>query len=164
MADENLTNSTRKAVATALDNTQHQLGCFLLGKPKQPVPSATSDKFWENVKDGEELNTLSKLIGPRSWTLPNMLELSEDEMIWLKQDVSDWKLFPGYQKFYNFIYSLKVVNDTAERGVKLIQEFIKSSNNEDLRQDFMMAVSAVRKQLPLNKMTKKPREFVLKLQ
>ena len=45
LADENLTNNTRKAVATALDNTDRQIGCFLLGKPKEPVPSPTCDNF-----------------------------------------------------------------------------------------------------------------------
>ena len=123
LADENLTNNTRKAVATALDNTERQIGCFLLGKPKEPVPSPTCDNFWENVKDGEEMNTLSKLIGPRSWSIPNMLELSVAEMSWLKQDVNDWKLFTGYKKFYKLANSLEYP-ERIQRGLEWTQ-FLK---------------------------------------
>ena len=32
---------------------------------------------------------------------------------------------------------MTVVNDPAERGVKLVQEYIDSTNSEELRQDLM---------------------------
>ena len=43
----------------------------------------------------------------------------------------------SYQRFKKFITKLIVVNDCAERGVKLIQEFVDSSQDESLRQDIM---------------------------
>ena len=36
----------------------------------------------------------------------------------------------SYQRFKKFITKLSVVNDCAERGVKLIQEFVESSHDE----------------------------------
>ena len=71
-------------------------------------------------------------------------------MEFLGKDVSEWEGLTSYQKFANFVTKIRVTNDTAERGVKLVQDFINSSTNESLRQDLMLAVSANRKERSTN--------------
>ena len=111
------------------------------GKPKFPdnVPP---------VKEGDGvLSGLVQLIGPNSWTIPNLLDLFEDDMAWLALDVHQWSLIPGYRQFVKFVLTLSVSNDSAERGIKLVQDFVNSSTDEKLHQDLMLAVSDHRKQL-----------------
>ena len=54
----------------------------------------------------------------------------------------------GYLKFRKFVRGLTVVNDPAERVIKLIQDFVECSHDEELRQDTMLAVSDHRKKFP----------------
>ena len=46
-----------------------------------------------------------------------------------------------------FVEGIAVVNDTAERGVKLIQEYISSSRDESLRQDLLVTVKDFKSKL-----------------
>ena len=51
----------------------------------------------------------------------------------------------GYRRFKAWVNNLKIVNDCAERGVTLIEDFVDSVRNERGRQDTMLAVSNERK-------------------
>ena len=97
---------------------------------------------------------LVKLVGPRSWTMFNMLNMSSEDMEWLQEDASTWILRETYRTFVSFTKGLQVVNDPAERGIKIIEDFIHVSKDEALRQDLILAVSEHRKNHSLN-MTKK---------
>ena len=66
-------------------------------------------------------------------------------MAWLKLNVRDWHLTSGFQTFSNIVKKLLVVNDPAERGVKLVQDFIDTSQNEDIRQWRMISAADQRK-------------------
>ena len=55
-----------------------------------------------------------------------------------------------YKRFY-----LPVVNDTAERKVKLIQDFVSGSHDEQLRQDLLLAVERKMKDGPFKGSAKK---------
>ena len=43
---------------------------------------------------------------------------------WLDQPVANWRDYEGYLEAEKFVNSLLVVNDAAERGIKLISEYI----------------------------------------
>ena len=62
--------------------------------------------------------------------------------------------FTSYRDFVKFVKNISVVNDTAERGVKLIQDFVGISSNEKLRQELMLAISEHRKENTAVQMTK----------
>ena len=68
-------------------------------------------------------------------------------MEWLLLEVHQWPLISGYRKFSEFVSELLVVNDPAERGVKLIQDFISTSTDEGLRQARLISASEQRKKL-----------------
>ena len=65
----------------------------------------------------------------------------------------EWmKLLPTYlvemsvfNKFKDFVYKITNTNDSAERNVKLIQDFIDSFHKEETRQDLLFAVEKIRK-------------------
>ena len=51
----------------------------------------------------------------------------------------------SFKCFRKFVTSLPVVNDAAERNIKLIQDFIACSHDEKLRQDLLLAIEHKRK-------------------
>ena len=61
----------------------------------------------------------------------------------------------SYRKFAEFVKIMLVVNDPAERGVKLIQDFVDTSTDEDLRQARMLSASDQRKKLSKDAAKKK---------
>ena len=63
---------------------------------------------------------LSNLLGPESHSLFSILDINTD---WLAKPIEQWTEQPGYKEAEKFVCTVKVVNDTAERGVKLISEF-----------------------------------------
>lgn len=79
---------------------------FNCGRPKFPILKKSTN--------------LSSLIGPNSWYLFELLGVNTD---WIGMPVEQWDLHPGYKDAEQFVRHVKVVNDSAERGVKLIQEF-----------------------------------------
>ena len=64
--------------------------------------------------------TLVDLVGPDSYTLFCALNVGTQ---WLAKPASEWQLDPDFLATESFVQTVKVVNDAAERGVKLISDF-----------------------------------------
>jgi len=61
----------------------------------------------------------------------------------------DWNDSQDYQEGKRRVENLRVVNDTAERGVKLFEDFNKSlTNDEEEKQFLLQVVEANRKAVP----------------
>ena len=144
LADTECPEKERKAVASALADTPRP-EMFLPGKPVLPV------EFW--LESGVS-PSLASFVGSQSWLLPSILQLGSENMEWLMLEVHQWPLMSGFKKFSSFVSKLLVVNDPAERGVKLVQDFIDTSTDESLRQARMISTSEQRKNHSKN-MTKK---------
>ena len=54
------------------------------------------------VVDGHT-KPLSELKGPESWFLFDKLKLTMLEMEWIKINLSNWELFPGFLKYKEFV-------------------------------------------------------------
>ncbi|KAF0292832.1 hypothetical protein FJT64_009259 [Amphibalanus amphitrite] len=67
--------------------------------------------------DVDEGTELVDLLGPNSWTLFMMLETGTS---WLQSGPETWSEDPDYQETAAFVTTVKVTNDVAERGVKLV--------------------------------------------
>ena len=52
-----------------------------------------------------------------------ILKISPD---WLALPPAQWDSNPDYMEFRNFVRTVKVINDCAERGVKLATDYSKS--------------------------------------
>lgn len=67
----------------------------------------------------------------------------------LQKDPSEWNEMPEYQNAKQKLSELEVVNDFAERGVKLMKDFNKSSTkDEETKQFLLQVVSNYRQQYP----------------
>ena len=96
---------------------------------------------------------LASLVGPDSWLIFRILKI-EDSSEWLGLEVPLWKKYDSFIKLSKFIKGIAVVNDTAERGIKLVQEYANSSRDEELRQDILLSVRQFKSKVNSTKMTK----------
>mgnify|MGYP003312285144 CR=1 FL=1 len=60
---------------------------------------------------------------------------------WLSLPVSDWKNHEGFKEVESFVRNILVVNDTAERGIKLISDYANClTKNASERQEILQLV------------------------
>ena len=89
---------------------------------------------------------LSDLIDERSWML--FKEHNVCGTAWLTSPAEEWEKDEEFIKLKEFSRSLKVTNDVAERGIKLMSDFIGSvTKDEQQLQDVMQLVEKHRKQI-----------------
>ena len=93
--------------------------------------------------------TLSSFVSEKSYLLFNLLEIAD--LAWLEAPVALWKCCPSYTKVRDYVRDLLVVNDGAERGIKLMQELIDRTQDEDDLQALTQCVSYHRKMIGHNK-------------
>lgn len=124
IVDEDLEESTRMAIASKLLSSEYPEE-FQIGYPE--------------LVDLESKPNLTDLIGPESWFVFKVLGIETDHT-WLTERCSVWHKHANYMKLKTFVEGFNVTNDTAERGVMLIQEFVSSCQNEELRQDLLLTV------------------------
>ena len=126
LADDDADIDDRSAIARKLLQTEIPTE-FTVGKPTFPV-------ICEELK-------LVDLVGEDTWFLFHVQGMEqEDRHKWLEKEVMSWNDDPDYRAFQTYIKNIDVVNDRAERGVKLIQDFVKSSRNENDLQDLLLVV------------------------
>ena len=63
----------------------------------------------------------------QSWVFFDTIKLSAD---WLVQPPAEWEKSEDYRKAESFVKTVKLVNDTAERGIKFATDFAKSLTKE----------------------------------
>ena len=112
----------------------------------------TKGKYDEESSRGQTvmpvLTTRTKLVdlvGPKSWTAFSKFVDTE----WLQKPVNTWQDDPGYETMFYQMRHLKVVNDLAERGVKLVSDFAKTiTHDEDQKQCLYQVVEDHRRKMP----------------
>ena len=112
-------------------NPQGRFGTGL-GKPRFP-------------DDLTEKTTLADFVGPDSWYLFHHLKL---DWAFLVTDVQEWTNSTAYQTSWTNVEALNVVNDSAERGVKLSSDFLSAARSEDHYQNVLQVVEHNRKEKP----------------
>ena len=90
--------------------------------------------------------TLTQLIGPRSWLLFDLLGLKRRQD-WLQLKPKDWPKMEDYTIARDFVVNLEVVNDSAERGVKMISDFKDCVRDEKQRQFILQVVEDQRQRV-----------------
>jgi hypothetical protein len=98
------------------------------GKPK-PVQITASTK-------------LSDLVGEDSWYTIHLLKL---DVSFLSDDIDTWESNACYIRAQKIVGSLNVVNDCAERGVKLCSDFTSAARGEEHLQNVLQVVEHDRK-------------------
>ena len=121
-----LADDDKQNIAKALKKTQGPTQ-FSIGRPRFPEPSLTT--------------ALADLVNSDSWFLFHVLGQEEHRRHkWLEAEVSSWETYEDFKEFKAFIQSLDVLNDRAERGIKLIQGYISVPRNEKDLQETLAVV------------------------
>lgn len=86
--------------------------------------------------------TLADLVTTDSWYVFHLLQLDPQ---FLTEDVTAWPSSATYQSSLINLRALNVVNDCAERGVKLSSDFLSSAKGEEHYQNVLQVVEQDRK-------------------
>jgi hypothetical protein len=91
-------------------------------------------------------------VGPNSYLLFSILGTDYE---WLQQKPEEWENNTDYKEMENFVRTVKVTNDVAERGVKVISDYSKIlTQDNSLRRKLLQGVEMSRKIHPdFKKMT-----------
>ncbi|KAF0750514.1 Uncharacterized protein FWK35_00026340 [Aphis craccivora] len=86
------------------------------------------------------------LLNNKSWKVFQRFKISIN---FLREDPKTWNALDEYIQAKEILSALKVVNDTAERGVKLMKEYNeKFTKNEDQKQFILQVVQEYHQQYP----------------
>ena len=78
-----------------------------------------------------------------------LFDILNFEKGWLQKSVSDWDSDAGFCEMRSWVHNLKVTNDCAERGIKLISDFANSlTKNPEDRQNLLQVVERHRNFYP----------------
>jgi len=88
--------------------------------------------------ENDNYTILLKLFGEKSIKLLERFKISKE---FLKFDPSKWGSMDSYLKGAFIIRNLKVVNDSAERSIKLMEEFNNKITKDESQKQFLLKVS-----------------------
>lgn len=125
LCDEGLSNDIRENLARSLLKVEKPKE-FEVGKPIFP-----------DFSDGE-ITINENLVSEKLWLLFNLLNITDTS--WMNQPIAEWNRSKAYNKLFHFVTTIRVVNDIAERGIKLITDYIAKSNDEIQRQALLQVV------------------------
>ena len=80
---------------------------------------------------------LVDLVNPTSWFIFKKLDISGN---FLELPVCDWENSPEFQRLQTYVSTVKVVNDTAERGIKLCSDVILKTKSTDTRNNLLQVI------------------------
>lgn len=95
--------------------------------------------------DITQATTLSSLVDTDSWFTLHLLQINPD---FLAEEVNTWPDLPSYQESAANVEAVNVINDCAERGVKLSSDFINAAKSEQHYQNVLQVVEQDRKNMP----------------
>ena len=99
-------------------------------------------RFPENVSQN---TTLADVAGKNSWFTMNILQIDDQ---FLTDNVDAWLQSQASQSSLRNILAINVVNDSAERGVKLSSDFLAAVHSEKHYQNVLQVVEKDRKKTP----------------
>jgi hypothetical protein len=88
---------------------------------------------------------LLDFIGPRSWLVFELLGFKNESLDWMQVPLFYWHKTVGCSKINDIIRGLEVVNDCAERAVKLITDFKDVCQNFEEQQSLFQIIEDHRK-------------------
>ena len=86
---------------------------------------------------------MPSLLSAKSYLLFKLLKI--EDVSWLTVPVAFWPCVPSYIQARDFVRQLLTINDGAERGIKLMQELIDRTQDEQDLQYLAQCVTHHRK-------------------
>ena len=118
-------------------------------------------KFGKPILPDIEINELSSFVGESSWYLFELLDIDTEFMNF---PTEQWESLPAYIDAKEKIMNIRVVNDSAERGVKLASDFLSTAQIEQRYQNILQVVENDRNSEPNLRCRKiKSKSWFLKL-
>ena len=109
-------------------------------------PRVTAALDRTNTTPGAAMHVLWDFVKPSSWEFFDILKVKAD---WLNQPVTEWEDSEDYRKARHFVMTVKVVNDAAERGIKLASDYAQSlTKDSEIRQKIFQTVERHRMEKP----------------
>lgn len=132
---------TNVPAATKSEMANRLLEVKPLSCQKQSVMKKGKPKFPELII---ETVSLVNLIEQKSWFIFQALNIDTN---WLYEPVDTWNENADFSFARNVVMHLKVVNDGAERAVKLVEDYCdKVTKDPEMRQNLLQSVEHHRKQ------------------
>ena len=121
------------------DDTKARMAARLLSFEK---PEARLDlPEYPTVTEGSELWVF---VQPHSWDFFTILRVEAD---WLTWPLDKWEESKDYRNARQFVTTVTVVNDAAERGIKLASDYVQSlTKDSDVREKIFQTVEYHRRE------------------
>ena len=89
--------------------------------------------------------SLHSVVNSNRWLMFEILGLQKEKKPdWLQVPSSMWYLFADYKKLEEFSFNLSVTNNIAERGVRIITDFLNKTKDKNWRQALLQTVEYFR--------------------
>jgi hypothetical protein len=92
-----------------------------------------------NLDEIDYPNQLKSFVGPKSWLLFILFNADAEMLYWMQVSVIFWAKMSGYMKLKEIISAYEVVNDCAERTIKIIADFKDAIANVE-EQEYLLQV------------------------
>ena len=100
----------------------------------------------EYFKEGNRPK-VEEFFNGRSYLLWEVLGLDHSDTKWMEKPVKEWAQDPSYAYLHRVTNTLTVVNDPAERMIRLVAERISMVRSEDRLQDTLLSVAELQRLL-----------------
>ena len=97
-----------------------------------------------HIITGNNDASLDTFVGSK-WLIFHLLHA---DGAWLKQHPSEWKFDEEYIRMEKFLSTISVVNDTAERGVKDVEDYANSSKDSAHGNRIVVVSNSHRSRIP----------------
>ena len=97
------------------------------GRPQQFLPG--KPRFKPELLQGRppDAPQLFEFVGERSWLIFFLMDL---DVAWMQLPPERWDEEADYRKFKVYVVNLAVVNDAAERAVKVVDDFANHTHDD----------------------------------
>lgn len=113
----------KQIIRQLLRHEDESTSCLQKGVPILPQLSTSSP------------TQISSLIGAKSWQLFRLLRLDSS---WMNLTPTQWVTDAAYNEAAMFVHNCRVVNDMAERAVKLITDFAGTITKDELQRQYLL--------------------------
>ena len=127
------------------DEQKGKIASALLQEIKPATFNPGNPKFTDVLQNNYINIELYMFVGPRSWLA---FELSGFDHDWLQLHPSLWASDRAFLDMACIMTDLAVVNDTAERGIKDVEEYANASQDGEQRGKIILVSNSHRAKLP----------------
>ena len=143
IADISLSSEEKEAMGTRLlaGRASWVPGRMCLAPVSVQQDISTREEYWRNGG----LPQLHNFVGPRSFLLLDHLHWTQEDINIFQQPFGQWMQNEKFRELCEVIKGMNVVNDTAERLIKLVKDRVPTVRSEGALQDVLLTVEEMRK-------------------